>query len=259
MDSFFYWLSKLFWLLSSPDSLLLFSFGFGCFFLFFNKIIWAKRIFGPLLVFILALSIFPIGEWLLYPLETKYSNNPKLEEVNGIIVLAGSENPLQTKVWDQVSLGESAERNLVFMMLAKQHLEAKLVFTGGTGSMIHQDYKSADVAKRLFEEQGMDISQMIFERESRNTWESAVLSKKLVKPELGENWVLVTTAWHMPRSMGIFCKIGWRVKPYPVDFYSQPDNLIRISWGLARNLNVLVISAKEWIGIAAYRLSGKAC
>ena len=259
MDSFFYWLSKLLWLVASPDSLLLIWFGVGFFLLWLGKNIWAKRVLGVLLGLILTVALFPIGEWLLYPLETKYPHNPQLEDVDGIIVLSGSEDPYYTKIWNQVIVGGSTERNLAFMMLARQHPEAKLVFTGGAGSMLQQDYKAADVAKRLFEEQGMDVSQVIFERESRNTWENALLSKELVRPESGTNWVLITTAWHMPRSMGIFCKVGWEVTPYPVDFYTQPDNLLRVSWGFADNLNSLVTAAKEWVGLVVYRLTGKIC
>ena len=81
----------------------------------------------------------------------------------------------------------------------------------------------------------------------------------MVRPESGTNWVLITTAWHMPRSMGIFCKVGWEVTPYPVDFYTQPDNLLRVSWGFADNLNSLVTAAKEWVGLVVYRLTGKIC
>ena len=259
MDSLFYWFSKLIWLLASPDSLFLIWFVVGFFLLWLGKNVWAKRVLGILLGVMLMVALFPIGDWLLYPLETKYPHNPKLEDVDGIIILGGSEDAVHTKVWNQVAVGGAAERNLAFMMLARQHPEAKLVFTGGVGSMLQPDYKQADVAKRLFEEQGMDVSQVIFERESRNTWENALLSKELVRPESGTNWVLITTAWHMPRSMGIFCKVGWEVIPYPVDFYTRPDNLLRVNLGFADNLNGLIIATKEWIGLMVYRFTGKVC
>ena len=259
MDSLFYWFSKLIWLLTSPDSLLLIWFVVGFFLLWLGKDVWAKRVLGVLLGLMLMGALFPIGEWLLYPLETKYPHNPQLEDVDGIIVLSGSEDHVLTKSWNQVTVGSATERNLAFMMLARQHPEAKLVFTGGVGSMLQQDYKEADVAKRLFEEQGMDVSQVIFERESRNTWENALLSKELVRPEPGTNWVLITTAWHMPRSMGVFCKVGWEVTPYPVDFQTHPDNLLRLSWGFTNNLSTLVTAFKEWIGLMAYRFTGRAC
>ena len=120
MNSLFYWSSKLIWLLASPDSLFLICFGVGFFLLWLGKNVWAKRVLGVLLGLTLMVALFPIGEWLLYPLETKYPHNPQLEDVDGIIVLAGSESPSYTKVWNQVIVGGSAERDLAFMMLARQ-------------------------------------------------------------------------------------------------------------------------------------------
>jgi len=259
MESLFYWLSKLIWLIVSPDSLLIFFFGVVFFLLWRGKNVLAKKVLGIMLGLMLIVAALPVGEWLLYPLETKYPHNPELEGIDGIIVLAGSEQHVHSKLWNQVMVGEAIERNLVFMMLARKNPDAKLVFTGGVGSMLQQDYKAADVAKRLFQEQGMDVSKIIFERESRNTWESALLSKNLVNPELGSNWILITTAWHMPRSIGIFCKVGWQVIPYPVDYSTQPGNQMRISWGFASNLNKLVTATKEWTGLMIYRLTGKSC
>jgi len=229
--------------------------------LWLGKIVWAERVLGALLLLMMLVALFPIGEWMLYPLESRYLHNQKLENVDGIIVLAGSEDPVQTKIWDQVSVGPVAatERNLEFMVLAREHPYAKLVFTGGVGSMQQQDFKAADVAKRMFKEQEIDVSKIIFERKSRNTWENALLSKELVKPQVDENWVLITTGWHMPRSMGVFCKVGWSVTPYPVDFSTQPDNLFRVSWGFADNLSVLATAVKEWIGIVAYKVMERSC
>jgi len=123
LDSLFYWLSKLIWLLASPDSLFLIWFGAGFFLLWLGKIFWAERVLGALLLLMMLVALFPIGEWMLYPLESRYPHNQKLENVDGIIVLAGSEDPVQTKIWDQVSVGPVAatERNLEFMVLAREH------------------------------------------------------------------------------------------------------------------------------------------
>ena len=162
-----------------------------------------------------------------------------------------------TSVWDQVVLSESAERDLSFMMLARQFPEAQLVFSGGTGSLLNQQYKAADAAERLFSEQGLDTARIIFERGSRNTYESALLSKGLVNPEPGQRWVLITTGWHMPRSMGIFCRIGWTVMPYPVDFQTRGVNNFRIDWGFS--LRLISIGVKEWLGLTVYRLTGRSC
>jgi uncharacterized SAM-binding protein YcdF (DUF218 family) len=259
MDGFFFWVSKLIWIIISPDSLLLLWFGLGIGLLWHGKIVWARRLLTALAVGLLLIGLFPVGEWLFYPLEKRFPANPKLQDIDGIIVLSGPEDAMRSALWDQVILHEGAERDLAFMALARRFPDAKLVFTGGTGSMLHQEFKAANAARRLFVEQGMDISRVVFEHESRNTWENAMFSKQLAQPKQGEKWVLVTTGWHMPRSVGVFCKANWPVIPYPVDFRTEPGHLLRIDWDFAGHLQTLVTGVKEWIGLLAYRLTGKSC
>jgi uncharacterized SAM-binding protein YcdF (DUF218 family) len=109
----------------------------------------------------------------------------------------------------------------------------------------------------MFEEQGLDVARVIFERESRNTYENALLSKKLVQPREGETWLLITTAWHMPRSVGIFCKQQWPVIPYPVDHATNRGSQFSIYFSLAGNLRNLNIAMREWIGLAVYYFTDK--
>ena len=101
------------------------------------------------------------------------------------------------------------------------------------------------------------MSRVVFERESRNTYENAILTQKLVRPEEGENWLVITTAWHMPRTMGIFRQAGWSVIPWPVDHWSQPGRLWRVQWDPARHLHQLKTGVKEWVGLLAYYVTGK--
>jgi len=206
----------------------------------------------------MSVALFPVGEWLLYPLEIRFSANPKLpDRIDGIIVLSGSENAVLSNLWHQVELLDSAEHEIAFLELARRYPHAKLVFTGGSGSMTHQDAKAADVAETLSYKLGFDPSRVTFERNSRNTFENAVLSKELVRPDPGQTWILVTTAWHMPRSVGIFCKAGWPVIPYPVDHWTKPGKLLRIDLNLSGHLRDLVIGVREWVGLLAYHVSGK--
>ncbi len=204
------------------------------------------------------LAFIPIGSWLISPLETRFVTNPTLPvDIDGIIVLSGAELAHKTSFWNQVELGGSAERDLEFMKLAKKYPEAKLVFTGGSSSLLDQSYKSADVAKRLFTEHGFDTDRILFERQSRNTWENATNSKLLVQPQKNENWLLITTSWHMPRSVGIFCKIDWPVIPYPVDHWTITDSLYRIEFSLAGHMSGLALALKEWIGLIVYYFTNK--
>lgn len=258
METLFFLLSKFIWIFISPDSLLLILLLITLVLLYKNKIKPAKILLSIISGLLLFISLFPIGEWLLYPLESHFPNNPELPaQIDGIIVLSGSEDTLLSSVWDQVEVGNAAERNLSFLTLARKYPKAKLVFTGGTGSLINQEYKAADVAKTLFEQQGFDTKRILFERESRNTYENAIYSKNIAKPSANKEWLLITTSWHMPRSVGIFCKAEWPVIPYPVDHQTNKDNLFRIDFDLLNNLYTLKTAIKEWLGLISYYLTGK--
>lgn len=258
MDSIFFWLSKLAWLIIAPDSLLLLMVLIAWALLWRGKNRPAKQVLGFAAVTLLTVALFPVGEWLLYPLEIRFPVNPALpQKVDGIIVLSGAENADLSAKWNQVELGDGAERLLAFQALARRYPEAKLVFSGGNSSMVYLEHNSTDVAKLLFEQQGLNISRVTFENKARNTYENAVFSKALVNPASGENWILVTSAFHMPRSVGIFCRAGWPTIPYPVDHHTWPGNLFRVDLGLASHLDSLAIGVREWVGLVAYYATGK--
>ncbi len=145
----------------------------------------------------------------------------------------------------------------MFMKLAREYPDSKLIFSGGSGSLLNQKYRDADMAKRLFIEQGLDVSRILFERESRNTFESALFSKRLVNLNKDENWVLITTAWHMPRAVGVFCKVGWPVIPYPVDHKTNPKQLFSFGFSLSAGFESLTRGLKAWVGMISYYLTGK--
>ena len=258
MDNLFFWLSKLVWLFLSPDSLLFLLILTSLVLLFLDKQHIAKYLLSITSGLLIIIAFFPIGEWLLYPLESRFQANPVLpEKIDGIIVLSGAEDPFLSHLWHQVELGGAAERDFTFLALARQYPDAKLVFTGGSGSLSKQEFKAADVAKILFAQQGFDVARILFERESRNTYENVIYSYEAVKKKKNENWILVTTAWHMPRSVGLFCKTGWSVIPYPVDHSTQPGHLLRTNFNLASQLIKLNTAIKEWLGLIAYYISGK--
>lgn len=258
MDTIFFLASKIIWLLISPENVLLILVGISLFLFYMGKDKLAKTSLSIVTGLFIIVSFFPIGEWLLYPLESRFETNPVLpDKVNGIIVLSGAEDAERSHLWKQVELGSAAERDFAFLRLVRKYPNAKHVFTGGAGSLIQQDYKAADVAQTLFNQQGIDTSKVIFERESRNTYENVIYSKKIVTPIKNENWVLITTSWHMPRSVGIFCKTEWPVIPYPVDHQTKKNNLFRINFNLLGNLLMLKTAIKEWVGLLAYYLTGK--
>ena len=258
MDSLFFFASKLFWALVSPASLLVIWIIATTLFLHFKHYQRALRSLYCLSVVVLLIGFLPIGQWLLMPLEHRFAVNPQLpEKVDGIVVLSGSELAKATKYWQQVQFNSSSERNIAFIDLARRYPQAQLVFTGGSANILDQDLKEADVAKQLYQQFNFDVSRVQFERDARNTAENAALSYQMVKPQPDQTWVLVTTAWHMPRSIGLFCQLGWSMVPYPVDYYTWGFDASDLRWAFAYKLKRLNMAAKEWIGLVAYYLTGK--
>ena len=254
----FFSISKVGWALVSPDSILVLLLLVCCFLLWRRSYKKAKKLLLFVTVVFLLISLFPIGSWLRYPLETRFTANPELPaKVDGIILLSGPERADLSDVWKQMQLEDGAERHLAFMELARRYPQANLVFSGGSRKLFEQRYKAADYALELFKKQGINTSRIIFERESRNTYENAFLSFNLVQPVAGETWVLVTSASHMPRSVGIFCKINWPVIAYPVDHRTMPNLVFKVDWKFSRHLSDLYWVSREWVGLFVYYITGK--
>ena len=258
MDNLFFFASKLLWLLLSPSSVLVIWILVTAILVHLKWQKWALRSVWSLSIVVVLIGFLPIGQWMLIPLERRFEVNPSLpDKVDGIVVLSGSELAKSTHYWQQVQLNGAAERNIAFMHLAQRYSNAKLVFTGGNGRMFDHQFKEADVAKKLYQQLGFDVSRINFERKARNTAENAALSYAMVKPQADENWVLITSAWHMPRSIGIFCQLGWSMTPYPVDYFTSTIGIRSFRWGFVQKFSQFNMASKEWIGLLVYHLTGR--
>lgn len=195
---------------------------------------------------------------MLYPLERHFQHNPVLpEQVDGIIVLGGSVLPQESAEWQQLETNRTHERLSYFIQLAHQYPEAKLVFSGGNGSLDTDRPTEAEIVKNHFLAAGILQERLILEDKARNTAENASLTKQLVNPQAGENWIVITTAFHMPRAIGVFCQQNWPVIPYPVDHQTLPSKLYVADFNLIGHANNLVLASHEWTGLLAYYLTGK--
>lgn len=258
MDTVFFLASKVIWALISPDSLIVIL-GVSA---WIAAILKWQRVSRSLLagcaLLLLLIGFFPVGEWLIAPLENRFTTNAALpSEVDGIVVLGGAFSPRMSNIWQQPEVNGGADRLTNFLYLARLYPNAQLVFTGGSGAVTEQEFKEAEMAQILFNQLGLAERAIIYESESRNTSENARNSKELVTPENDENWLLITSAFHMPRSIGVFCREQWIVQPYPVDHHSQKGNLLRLNFNLSDNLSMLRTAIKEWVGLVAYRISGR--
>ena len=253
----FFIASKIFWFLASPLHVGLFAIAFGLW-----RLVVARRGAGFIgfgLALIAAMTFLPVGAALLRPLEDRFPvQSFELPAPDGIIVLGGGMDERIGAARGQPQLNDAGERMTAGVALARAFPGAKLVFSGGTGSLVRQDETEADAARKFWRELGVPDSQMIFEDQSRNTWENALFTQKLVHPGARQRWLLVTSAWHMPRAMGVFRALGMDPVAFPVDFrtFGTTEDLKPPGDGAmaVRNAETAV---REWIGLVAYWLTGK--
>lgn len=200
------------------------------------------------------ISVFPVGDAFLCPLEKTYPTEPEVRKVAGIVVLGGGESDIQSNVWSQPNTGDAGDRFITALSLAHKHSEAIVLFTGGSGSLMG-GASGAEIAQAIFIGAGLDKSRLILESTSRNTAENATMSLELAPDNLDGDWLLVTSAFHMKRAVASFCAAGWKnIVPWPTDYRTGGFG-DRIGWNLAVNLNDLNIGVREWIGLAAYSLT----
>lgn len=167
--------------------------------------------------FLTLITIIPIPQWGLSILEKTYCQ-PKLINVTGIIFLGGSFNLPLSKERHMPCYNQAGGRLIESLSLAQKHQNLKLVFSGG-GAV--SQVTEADLVKSVMKDLNIPHEKIIFESKSRNTEENAAFTKELIKPKKDEHWLLVTSAYHMPRSIMAFKKHGWDVTPYPVDYHAN--------------------------------------
>ena len=201
----------------------------------------------------------PLGSWLLFPLESRFPAwDAARGAPDGIVVLGGSIDADVSAARGVAVVRGAADRIVAAAALARQYPDARIVFTGGSSNLIENDPREADYAAEIFERLGVRRERLSIERRSRNTEENAEFTKAIAAPKNGERWLLVTSAYHMPRSVGLFRKAGFAVEPYPVDWrVGSRADLLRLSAVAIEGLQRTDLAVHEWIGLLAYRLTGK--
>jgi uncharacterized SAM-binding protein YcdF (DUF218 family) len=190
-------------------------------------------------------------------LEARFPIPAELPEgVAGILVLGGTADPWLTQATGQPTLNGNVERLVVASDLAARYPAAKVVIAGGAGP---QELREADVEGAILERLGVAARRIVHERSSQNSYENIAGAMRLVVPAAGEVWVLVTSAAHMPRAVGVARQQGWEMIPFPVDHSFRPGAAWRVgfNFNLGQNLIRLHGALHEWVGLISYRLLGR--
>jgi uncharacterized SAM-binding protein YcdF (DUF218 family) len=254
----FFYLAKVLWFFAQPSSLMAVAVIAGALLMHSGRHGLGRRLLAGGVVALLIGGLSPLGDWLTWPLESRFPR-ADLERgaPAGIIVLGGAQDGNATPPRELAGLNEAAERFTEAVALARRFPQARVVFAGGSGNLIAAGPTEAALAARLFEGLGVPRARITLEDRSRDTYENAVFTKRLVAPTAGERWLLITSSWHMPRAMGCFRQAGFAVEAWPVDYRTSgrfelwlnpaiPDGLRRIDWVM-----------REYVGLVMYYLAGR--
>ena len=256
MQDALFLLSKLFWLFARPNTFALFLACLGAALLIRHRR-WGR---WPLLLglgWFTAILLTPLAAWLSLPLEDRFPRPRPPARVDGVIVLGGAVEQLLSERRGIPALNGAAERMTEAVALSRRYPEARILFTGGSGNPLGTALSEADVARDLFTSLGLEGSRVLLEPLSRNTWENATMTRAMVPPREGETWLLVTSASHMPRSMGCFRQAGWQVTPWPVNYSTLPGGAGWFDPPLSFRLGQAEWAVREYVGLVAYRLLGR--
>ena len=224
---------------------------------------WRKTALTLLVASQLLLAAFgfsPLANVLLLSLTERFPEwqQGAGREPDGIIVLGGAIDSEASQARGMIEVGSAAERIFAMLDLARRYPRAKIVFTGGSGNLMMDSVSEAPFIKSILERNGVAADRIVLEGRSRTTAENARFTRDLAMPKVGERWLLVTSAFHMPRAISAFRQEGFEVEAYPVDFRTRgwQDALLPFD-SLSAGLSRADAALHEWAGLLAYRLSGR--
>jgi uncharacterized SAM-binding protein YcdF (DUF218 family) len=210
------------------------------------------------LILFLFFGYIPLSNFLLSKIEDyiQPSKYP-IQQLTGVVVLGGSfETGLESKERNQVFLNSSAERLTKTLEIYKKNPRILILFSGFSNEFKPQGWSESDMAKKFFIDQGVRIDNLIFENQSRNTFENIKYSKDIINNYKG-TWGLITSANHMPRSFFAFKKQGLILEPINVDYKTGTSRTFWINFDITSGLHNWGIVLHELIGISYYKLTNK--
>jgi uncharacterized SAM-binding protein YcdF (DUF218 family) len=217
----------------------------------------AATLLTGFLLAVAAVVLLPVAEWLGAPLETRVAAPPLPERADGIVVLGGAVDWRVTRERGRLSLNDAGERVAAAAALAQRYPDAPIVVTGSFGDAFTADFTARPTDASLFFGPHFAGREIRYLGAARSTYEDALLALEAAAPRPGETWLLVTSAWHLPRAHGTFRALGWTLHPVPVDFRTTGELRIAPSWDVAATLADLDRLVREWGAIAVYRREGR--
>jgi uncharacterized SAM-binding protein YcdF (DUF218 family) len=257
--SLFFYLAKIVWFAAQPSSLIALAMIAG---VVLMRTRWQRPgrwlLIGGLAALVV-LGLSPGSQALIVPLENRFprADLSRGPPVTGIIVLGGAEDGRADPPRELAGLNEAAERITEAVALARRYPQARVVFTGGSAALMTDSPPESLAMGRLLEALGVPRDRLTLESHSRDTYENAVFTRRLIDPAPGERWLLVTSGWHMPRAIGCFRKAGFPVEAWTVDYRTSGRIDLWPNSNLTVGLRQIDFATREYVGLLMYYMSGR--
>ena len=256
----FFILSKLLLFLLNPLVWILF---FILLAKFLKKIKWKKRSLTISILLFLFFSNGYISKHAIYFWEAKTISVKDIEQPYDIgILLSGYAKNMNYLLEEDhfFQLGGGANRLTQTIELYKLGKIKKILISGGMAYILEKGVPESENTKRFLIRLGIPEADILIETKSRNTYENALYSKAFLATngiEKNQRLLLITSAFHIFRAEKCFKKVGLKVTPFSVDYYTDslafhPEYFIP-STSAIDNWQLLI---KEWVGIVVYRMRG---
>jgi uncharacterized SAM-binding protein YcdF (DUF218 family) len=242
-------LSKIGWLLTAPSRVLFLAALAGAATRRGRWLLWGA------LGLIAVCAIVPVGGLALARLEATFPPLGSPASLDGILVIGGALDAQSFDEWPGSGFTPAFGRLYEAARLAKAFPQARLLDIGGPTPDEPGRRAEADEAAEVLEALGVPRARIEIERRSRNTYENAVNAAAIAHPKPGENWVLITSAFHMPRAMGCFRVAGFSPRADPVDYRWLGS--VSLGFNVAGGLDDLDLAVHEYFGLVSYRLLGR--
>ena len=251
--------SKLFWLVTQPLSLA-FLFSAAGALLAFSGFRRTGGIAAALAALILFVTLYTTaGGVALQALEARFpKSSEEPADLTCILILGGALENEVTTSRGGVEFNQAAERFVEPLRLALRHPQARILVSGGDGSISGAYEPEAEASERLFSAFGIPPERLVKESASRTTHENAQETRHVLAREGLTDCLLVTSAFHMPRSVGLFRKADIAVTPWPVDY--RTSGVLRLGFDFTQptsNAQLTSTAVREWIGLLGYYLTGR--
>lgn len=254
-----YYASKFFWLAAQPLSLAFFAVVIA----FLLGLMGRRRLQAAFTLAAAALLFVTLytsaGTVMLQVLENRFARATLPAAGPAcLIVLGGSFEAEVIAARGGTEMNQAGDRFVEALRLMRVYPAARVLVSGGDGSFSGRYPGDAVVSAAFFGQHGIPADRLVQEASSRTTFENVENMKGLLAGHGLENCLLITSAFHMPRAIGLFRAAGLAVEPWPTDYRTSGAATLKLDFTQpSANAQLTTTAIREWIGLVAYRLAGR--